>query len=100
MHRTNWILQGLVLALLGTGALLGLLLPGLGLVRWRDAGAVVWDICRQWGTILFFLMFGGYLLTAVRLARPEVIDAILLRMDFSLGVNLGEHIAAWIAARP
>ena len=97
---TNWILQGGILALIVITTLLTLVLAATGLVRWREIGAVACNVGRHWCTFFFYLLAGGYLLAAVRLDRPVVIDPILLRMDFSLGFSPTEAVAAWVRANP
>jgi len=99
-RRTNWLLQGFILALLGVVGLLALLLPATGLARWRAVGAAAADVARNWCLIYFYLLMGGYSLAAVRLDRPVVLDPILWRMDFSLGFSPTEVVAACVAAHP
>lgn len=97
---TSWFLQGLILALFAVSAILTLVLAVTGLARGRDIGACARDVGRHWCTLFFYLLTGGYLLSATRLARPEVADRILLRMDVSFGFNPLEVCATWIAAHP
>lgn len=96
----NWVLQGLVLVVGGLALLLAVLLPATGLVRPRDTGRAAFEVARHWCTIFAYLATGGYLLAAVRIYSPTVIDPILLRMDLSLGFNAMEHIVPWIVQHP
>lgn len=95
-----WLLQALVLSTLAHSTLVVGVLFGGGLVTARDLRRTATDITRHWGLIFLYLLLAGYLLTAVRLAHPAVIDPVLLRMDVSLGFNASELIRPWVLAHP
>lgn len=97
---TNWILQSLVLAVLGWSLVLTVLLFACGLVRGRDLLAAARELGRHWGGIIFYLATAGYLLTIIRAFSPEVFDPLLLKMDASLGPVFVSTIKRWTDAQP
>ena len=97
---TSWMLQALLLSTLAWTVLLALLLPGLGLVRWRDLVGAGGELVRDWAGIFLHLLAGGYLLAIVRVYSPIVHDPLLLKMDASLGWRGVEAIAGWTSTHP
>lgn len=97
---TNWILQSLVLAVLGWSLVLTALLFACGLVRGSDLRNAARELARHWGGIVFYLATGGYLLTIIRAFSPEVFDPLLLKMDASLGPLFVSAIKRWSDAHP
>lgn len=97
---TNWILQSLVLAVLGWSTVLTMLLVACGLVRGRDLRDAARELGRHWGGIVFYLATGGYLLSIVRAFSPEVFDPLLFKMDASLGPLFVSYAKRWSDARP
>jgi len=97
---TNWILQSLVLAVLGWSTVLTVLLVACGLVRGRDLRDAARELGRHWGGIVFYLATGGYLLSIVRFFSPEVFDPLLFKMDASLGPLFVSYAKRWSDARP
>lgn len=97
---TNWILQALVLAVLGWSTVLSALLVACGFVRARDLLGALRELGRHWGAILFYLATAGYLLTIIRAFSPVVFDPLLLKMDASLGPLVVSDIKRWTDAHP
>jgi spermidine synthase len=97
---TNWILQSLVLAVLGWSLVLGALLAACGIIRARDALAACREIGRNWAGVGLYLATGGYLLSLIRWFTPEVFDPLLLRMDASLSSIFVSSITRWTFAEP
>ena len=97
---TSWVVQALLLSSLGWSLLFALLLPALGLLRWRDVGGATRELLREWGGVFFYILVGGYLLSVVRVYSPQVYDPLLFKMDASLGWRGVEAIAAWNLENP